>query len=327
VGEDTDTEIYELQDGEETPTIGKDGDGYPAGQTYVLKANEADIPFKVVQPSEGSSVETPDSEVTDDECPFPMPEDFPESSSPQYGSETPEQMMSRIDRQLRFWTAQNEWESRPKPEWWSQAWEELAELKRPDSTRIPTGSPCEFKECITGDVIATDCFAFQSNTDGTPGLDIHPSVSPDLTNVVAAGVWNEHGSTMVRRCGRDVDINELSLATFKDVLSVTPDACELLYVTCSDWLLGQWLEMLSWKEANYEGLDRKACPPYWVDIMAHAETRLSKVTMRSTRDELIWPEFKEAVKKYGIEGIDWYQRHLETPVGLGAEPPPVAPLV
>jgi hypothetical protein len=132
---------------------------------------------------------------------------------------------------------------------------------------------------------------------------------------------------MVRRCGRDVDINELSLAAFKDVLSVTPDACELTYVTCSDWLLGQWLDMLRWKEANYEGLDRKACPYYWEDIMAHAETRLSKVTMMSSSDHPVWPEFKEAVKKYGIEGIDWYQRYLETPVGLGAEPPPVAPLV
>jgi hypothetical protein len=89
---------------------------------------------------------------------------------------------------------------------------------------------------------------------------------------------------MVRRCGRDVDINELSLAAFKDVLSVTPDACELMYVTCSDWLLGQWSDMLQWKEANYEGIDRKACPHYWQDIMEHAETRLSKATMTSVRD-------------------------------------------
>jgi hypothetical protein len=46
VGEDTDDTVYELQDGEETPACGKDGDGYPAGKTYVLKANAADIPFK-----------------------------------------------------------------------------------------------------------------------------------------------------------------------------------------------------------------------------------------------------------------------------------------
>jgi hypothetical protein len=200
----------------------------------------------------------------------------------------------------------------------------MEELKRPDGTRIPTGSPREFKECITGNVMATDSFAFQSATDGIPGQDVNPSVSPDLTNVVAAGVWNESGSTLVRRCGRDIDINELSLATFKEVLAATPDACELTYVTCSDWLLGQWLDMLQWKEASYEGLDRKACPHYWQDIMEHAETRLSKVTMMSSSDNPVWEELRSAVQKYGLEGIEWYQRFLETPDG--AEYPPAAPL-
>jgi hypothetical protein len=49
VGEDTDRTVYELQDGEETSTIGKDGDGCPAGKTYVLKAHAADVPFRGVQ--------------------------------------------------------------------------------------------------------------------------------------------------------------------------------------------------------------------------------------------------------------------------------------
>jgi hypothetical protein len=202
----------------------------------------------------------------------------------------------------------------------------MAVLTRPDGTRIPTGSPAEFKECITGDVIATDSLAFESDTNGVPEQDVFPSVSPNLTNVVAAGVWTESGSTMIRRCGRDVDINELSLAAFKDILSVTPDACALTYVTCSDWLLGQWLDMLAWKDADYEGLDRKACPHYWQEIMGHTETRLSTVTMMHINSNPVWPEFKEAVTKYGMEGIEWYQRYLETPLGLGAEPPPVAPL-
>jgi hypothetical protein len=264
VGEDTDTTVYELQDGEETPTAGKDADECPTGQTYVLKAHAPDVPFKGLQIGSQSeadalvqgieeclretqgfggqvmSTDGPNSEVSEDEGVFPMPEEYQESSSPQFGSETPEQASMRVYRQLKFWTAQNEWENRPKPEWWSPAWDEMAELKRPDGTRIPTGSPMEFKECITGDVIATDSFTFQSATNGVPGQDVNPSVSPDLTNVVAAGVWNEPGSTLIRRCGRDVDINELSLATFKEVLAATPDACELTYVTCSDWLLGQW---------------------------------------------------------------------------------------
>jgi hypothetical protein len=37
VGEEDDDSRYEIADGEETPTAGKDGEGYPLGQTYVLK--------------------------------------------------------------------------------------------------------------------------------------------------------------------------------------------------------------------------------------------------------------------------------------------------
>jgi hypothetical protein len=40
--------------------------------------------------------------------------------------------------------------------------------------------------------------------------------------------------------------------------------------------------------------------------------------------EAVWPEFKEAVRKYGIEGLEWYRRYMETPDG--AEYPPAAPL-
>jgi hypothetical protein len=296
----------------------------------VLKANESDVPFRGVQlgRTEASGAEpvvASESEISEDECPFPMPEDPPEEpTGSNLWNETPEQTSMRLYRQMKFWTAQNEWESRPKPEWWSQAWEEMAEVKRPDGTRIPTGSPKDFKEDITGDMFVTDRFAFQSHSDGIFGQDILPSVSLDLTNVVAVGVWNESGTTMIRKCGRDVDINELSLAAFKEVLAATPDACELTYATNSEWLLEQWLDMLAWKSIDYQGLDRKACPHYWQDIMGHAETRLSRVTMVSASEMPVREDLRSAVQKFGMEGLEWYQRFMETPDG--AEYPPVAPL-
>jgi hypothetical protein len=48
--------------------------------------------------------------------------------------------------------------------------------------------------------------------------------------------------------------------------------------------------------------------------MEHAETRLSKVTMMSLSDNPVWGELRSAVQKYGLEGIEWYQRYMETPV-------------
>jgi hypothetical protein len=348
VGEDTDDTVYELQEGEETPVCGKDGEGYPAGKMYVLKANAADIPFKgqqvetqaeadaLVQGIEACLKETRDlnSRViqvdepvmaeSEEERAFPMPEEQQESSSPQYGSETMEEASLRTYRRQKFWTAQIEWENRPRPEWWSQAWEELAEVKRPDGTRIPTGSPKEFKECITGDVFATDSFAFEAHLDGSPDQVIGPSISPDLANVVAIGIWNDSGSTMVRRCGKDIDINDLSLTAFKDALSVTPNECELTYATSSEWLLQQWADMLGWQSVGYEGLDRKACPYQWREIMDHVETRLSKVTLISTGEIPVREDIRHAVKTFGEEGTDWLKRLMETPVG--AEYPPAAPL-
>jgi hypothetical protein len=74
----------------------------------VLKAHAADIPFKGVQSEtqeeadalvqgieeclretrelggQASSTEAPNSEISEDECAFPMPEEQQESSSPQY---------------------------------------------------------------------------------------------------------------------------------------------------------------------------------------------------------------------------------------------------
>jgi hypothetical protein len=44
------------------------------------------------------------------------------------------------------------------------------------------------------------------------------------------------------------------------------------------------------------------------------------------QDSMVFTPFIEAVRKYGMEGIEWYRSYMETQVGLGAEPPPVAPL-
>jgi ribonuclease HI len=271
VGEDVDSTVYEMNDGEETPVCGKDGEGYPVGKTYVLKAHATDIPFRgvqagtqeesdaLVQGIEECSRETrelsnriiqaeePETRDSEDESSFPVPEDSPESSSPQFA--TGEACMQQAQRMVKFWTAHLEWENRPRPEWWSQAWEDLAEVKRPDGTRIPTGSPKEFRECITGDVFAADSFNYEARVteDSDPSVRPPPSVDPNLANVAAIAIWNETGTTMLRKCARDHDINDLALALLKDALSIVPDRCELTYATSSDWLLGQWNDMVQWQ--------------------------------------------------------------------------------
>jgi hypothetical protein len=82
--------------------------------------------------------------------------------------------------------------------------------------------------------------------------------------------------------------------------------------------------MLEWQSIGYKGLDREACPYQWKGIMEHVETRLSKVTLMRLGDTPVTEGIRNAVMKFGEEGVDWYKRFLETLDG--AEYPPVAPL-
>jgi hypothetical protein len=206
-----------------------------------------------------------------------MPEEYHESSSPQF--ETGEALGQKVHRIVKFWTEQVEWETRPRPEWWSPAWEELAETRNGDGSRIPTGSPKEFKECINDDVFALDARTMQLREDGDSGEIIDASIDPELINVASAVIWNSHGATMLRKCDRGHDLNDLILSLFKEVLSLTPDGRSLTYVTTSGWLVEQWTDMLACKSIGYEGLDRDACAYQWKRIMESAETRVANVTV------------------------------------------------
>jgi hypothetical protein len=234
-GEDSDCTEYVLLDGEETPVVGKEGEGYPLGRTYVLKASSEERPFSVGPsstqgPTENveqtieenlretldlstrdalESVQVQSPEVPEEDESFPIPEESNESSSPQW--ETGEAASMKICRMMKFLMERVEWETRPKPEWWSPAWDELAEARNADGSWIPTGSPKEFKEGITDEVFALDDSTLELRTDESTGERIDASIDPELINVAAAVVWNPRGATMVRKCDRGQDINDLVL--------------------------------------------------------------------------------------------------------------------
>jgi hypothetical protein len=211
----------------------------------------------------------------------------------------------------------------PKPVWRSPASDELAEAREANGNRIPTGSPCEFKECITDEVYALDEVMMEQAIDPSTGERIDSSVNPELINVAAVVVWNARGSTMSRRCDRGGDHNDLLLTLFEDALKLVPDNRSLTYVTHSDWLFEQWSDMLGCKSVDYQGLDRGACPPQWKGIMKHVETRLNQVRMVKLSEPDIEPRIKNAVVLFAYEGVQWYKDFLATPVG--GDYPPAAP--
>jgi hypothetical protein len=208
-----------------------------------------------------------------------------------------------------------EWETRPKPVWWSPAWDELAETREASGNRIPADSPYEFKKYITDDVFALDEVVMEQSIDPDTGEQVDSSVNPELIKVAAVVVWNARGSTMSRRCDRDSDRNDLLLTLFEDALKLVPDNRSLTYVTHSDWLFEQWSDMLGWQSVGYQGLDRKACPPQWKGIMNHVETRVDQVRMVKLSESDIEPKIRNAVALFTHEGVNWYREFLATPVG------------
>jgi hypothetical protein len=139
----------------------------------------------------------------------------------------------------------------------------------------------------------------QLRADESTGEIVDASMDPELINVASAVVWNSHGATMVRKCDRGQDLNDLVLSLFREVLKLVPDSRSLTYVTGSEWLCGQWSDMLAWQAVGYQGLDRGACPYQWKGIMEHVETRLEKVTMVRSGDSEIAEKIRNAATMYG----------------------------
>jgi hypothetical protein len=149
------------------------------------------------------------------------------------------------------------------------------------------------------------------------------SSNPELINVESGVVWNVRGSSMLRKCDKGVDPNELVLSLFEWIVKFVLNGSNMIYATHSDWLIEQWRDMLGWKEVGYQGLDRNACPRQWKGIMEHVEQRIRGLEMVKLSEMAIDPKIRNAVSLYGNEGVQWYRDFMARPDG--AEHPPTAP--
>jgi hypothetical protein len=133
VGEDTDVTDYELQDGEDTPLEGKDGEDLPEGRTFVMKDGDqlsssqflteskadSEDGLEESSPQEQASQEHEQTDLDDQEfCPQP-----PESEDKARGIQSrrsldnvPGQAASVLAAQF----AARERLEKPRPEWWPQ---------------------------------------------------------------------------------------------------------------------------------------------------------------------------------------------------------------
>jgi hypothetical protein len=113
---------------------------------------------------------------------------------------------------MKFLAERVEWESWARPAWWSPAWEGLADARDCNGKRIIPGSHFQFKENITEDVFVTDDMNLEYEVDPGTGERVDYRSNPELINVASGVVWNTQGSTMLRRCDKGADPNDLMLS-------------------------------------------------------------------------------------------------------------------
>jgi hypothetical protein len=251
------------------------------------------------------STPVPDPVDQEEDESFPIPEESNEQecTSPPGEWGSMDWMMQRMTRQMKFMAERVEWESWRRPDWWSPAWETLVDARDDCGKRIIPVSPLEFKENIAEDVFVTDEITRELRVSSETGESHDWNTDPELINVASGVVWNVRGSTMLRKCDRGVDPNDLSLSLFESLVKLVPNGCNMTYATRSNWLYDQWCDMMGWKEVGYQGLDRNACPLQWKEIMEHVEQRIGNVTMVKSSEMTIDPKIYQAVSMYGDEGV------------------------
>jgi hypothetical protein len=109
----------------------------------------------------------------------------------------------------------------------------------------------------------TDDMNLEHGMDSDTGERVDYRSNPELINVASGVVWNTQGSTMLRKCDKGDDPNDLMLSLVEWAVKLVPDGCNMTYATHSDWLYEQWCDMMGWKEVGYQGLDQNACPLQW----------------------------------------------------------------
>jgi ribonuclease HI len=216
VWEDTDASQYELRDGEETPVAGKDGDQYPVGQTYVLKAGP-DAPDGFSMSSVPSHI-GPDQEMeqrienclkeTIELCERPESETAAEPVKltwEQVESDShpiPDCLDDDDDREpipMPFFAPTHMPQPPPSYEWWTPAWESLNGMLGLGGVQplIPV-CPSQFKDLVDSDVFMVDDVMFQSKIDSDTGEPVDARTDPEFITVVAGCIHNNQYATLIK---------------------------------------------------------------------------------------------------------------------------------
>jgi ribonuclease HI len=267
LGEDADSEIYVMQDGEDTPLIDGKDSIIPEGRTFVMKDGNRFPHAQYLLESEAEPEVSEFPEPNFDEItrapvmqwPSAEPSE-PEESDTQSHPPESEDEDPRWFPCICFQVTCCPYEGR-RPDWWSAAWEKSNGHMANGSTPLMPVSPCDFKESVESDVCMVDQIGHQHKTDPITGEEICPDSDPELITMVAGCVWNSQYATFIKRGAKGGDPNTLILDQLEMAVKLIPAGKVMRYDARSEWLVQQWRDMLHWKELDYKGLDRDVYMP------------------------------------------------------------------
>jgi hypothetical protein len=137
---------------------------------------------------------------------------------------------------------------RAKPNWWTEARDNLHGVKLSTLGNIEPVCPKEFKDETHMDVCAFDQPGFQTHTDSRTGETVLSGEGNELLAGVIGVIWSDHHVTMTHCTDKNVAPEMDFLRNFAQLLSLCPEGRTLTPQTHSKALIEEYDTMVQWKE-------------------------------------------------------------------------------
>jgi hypothetical protein len=188
---------------------------------------------------------------------------------------------------------------RPKPTWWSDAWEMLDGIQSESSVRdylIPVSGE-EFRVRCESDVHAIDLYCSRSVIDPVTGESRLANEQDDENQVVTGVMWSDEVITMSAVYGKGRDPNELHLLHLKRMLDACPANHAFFLHTSSEFLLTEGEKFRELEESGSIGEVWNQIHSHWKNIWGHLgnQGKMLGIMGRSSEE---FPQRSVALRKH-----------------------------
>jgi hypothetical protein len=193
---------------------------------------------------------------------------------------------------------------RPKPTWWSEAWEMLDGIQSESQLRnsLTPMSGEEFRLKCGSDVHAIDLYCSRSVIDPITGESRLADEQDDERQVVTGVMWSDEAITKSVVYGKGRDPNELDLLHLKKMLDACPADRAFTLHTSSEFLLVEGEKFRELVESGSLGEVWNQIHGHWKNIWGHMsiQGKMLGIMGRSSEE---FPQRSVALRKHSQERI------------------------